>query len=861
MTSPSTLKDIRRAFLNYFEQNGHTLVPSSSLVPDNDPTLLFTNAGMVQFKDYFTGRRPAPFPRATTSQKCVRAGGKHNDLENVGYTARHHTFFEMLGNFSFGDYFKERAINQAWEVVTKVFGLPPERLCVTVHPDDEEAAKLWKQVTGFSDSKIIRLKENSWSMGDTGPCGPCTEIFYDHGEGVAGGPPGSKDEDGDRFTEIWNLVFMQFEQRADGTRGPLPRPSIDTGMGLERMAAVLQRKHSNFEIDLFADLIAEIRRQTGQEKGLDQSCQVVADHIRSISFLIADGVLPLNEGRGYVLRRIIRRAIRHARMLGAKDPILYNLVGKVGELMGDQYPELIQHRPLIQNVLKDEEERFGETLDRGLRLVEESIQDLHPGMTLPGDVAFKLYDTYGFPVDLTADILKGKGIGVDLEGFDAAMQRQKALSKQTQGLGIKTTSTQIATELEKAKIPSTTKLCYACEDELAKAMPAKVLALFPGEGERMTVVLDQTPFFAESGGQVGDTGWIGTANGNFEVLQTTAAQAGDQSWVLHEGILRAPLTVGDEVEVKIDLARRLRIAAHHSATHLLQAALREVLGTHVTQKGSSVDADRLRFDFTHPKELTAEEKAAVEARVNQAILSALPCQTLVCSKEEALTQGALAFFDEKYGDKVRLVQLGEQKGAYASQELCGGTHVLNTGRIGLFKLVSEAGIAAGIRRIEAVCGLALLAWTDRERTTASETIAHLKEEQHALNKQLQKLQAAEALGRAKVTQEVCGAVPLTIHALEDVPAQQAREIAEPLQKELARGVVVVTSTEPDKAVIIVGVAAKDQARISARDLLQLACAKMGGKGGGKANMAQGGGPNKVALNEALDTIRQKLREL
>lgn len=857
MTKPFSLNDIRRSFLQYFEQNGHTVQPSSSLVPDNDPTLLFTNAGMVQFKDYFTGRRMAPFPRATTAQKCVRAGGKHNDLENVGYTARHHTFFEMLGNFSFGDYFKERAILQAWEVVTKVLGLPPERLCVTVYAQDDEAATLWKKISGFPDEKIIRIptSDNFWAMGDTGPCGPCTEIFYDHGEGVAGGPPGSKDEDGDRFTEIWNLVFMQYEQKADGTRAPLPRPSIDTGMGLERIAAVLQGKHSNFEIDLFANLIAEIRHQTGQKTGLDQSCQVVADHIRAICFLIADGVLPLNEGRGYVLRRIIRRAIRHARMLGAKEPILYNLVGKVGELMGDHYPELIQHSVLTRNILKDEEERFGETLDRGLRLVDESTKDLRPGAVLSGDIAFRLYDTYGFPVDLTADILKSRGISVDLAGFDAAMQKQKDLSKQTQSLGIKTTSTQGATELERAGIPTTERLCYE-----PTQIQAKVLNIQKGTDGRVSVVLDRTPFFAESGGQVGDTGSLLKDDADVQVQNTTLLRAGDKTWVLHEGILRGELNVGDEVSAFIDTFRRCRIRAHHSATHLLQSALRWVLGEHVTQKGSLVDENRLRFDFTHPKELTPNEREEVEGVVNDIVLKALLCHTVVCSKDEALKKGALAFFDEKYGDTVRLVQLGEDRnGTFASQELCGGTHVTNTGQIGLFHIVSESGIAAGVRRIEAVCGEALLDWMKRTQDAQRDEVARLKDEQHDLQKRLQKLEVAQALGNAKGTQEMCGSVPLSVHALNGASAQQAREIAEGLQKSLESGVVVVTCEEPDKIILIVGVAAKDQTRLSARDLVADACAKIGGRGGGKANMAQGGGPNKAALEEALKSIRERLR--
>lgn len=856
----ATLNEIRQNFLNYFKKNNHKIMSSSSLVPENDPTLLFTNAGMVQFKDYFTGKKKAPFPCVTTAQKCVRAGGKHNDLENVGYTARHHTFFEMLGNFSFGDYFKEQAIEYAWEIVTKVFCLEPKRLCVTVFSEDEEAARIWKKITGFSDSKIIRIAtaDNFWSMGNTGPCGPCTEIFYDHGEDVQGGMPGSSNEDGDRFTEIWNLVFMQYEQKEDGLRMNLPHPCIDTGMGLERIAAVLQNKHNNFEIDLFEDLINEVREKTKQKKGEDQSCHVIVDHIRSISFLIADGVLPLNEGRGYVLRRIIRRAVRHARILGAQKPILYQFVDKLVHLMGDQYPELLQRKSLIQSVLQDEEDRFGVTLDRGLKLVDESIQNL-VNCVLPGDTAFKLYDTYGFPIDLTADILKQKGLSLDWEGFEKEMQKQKDLSKKSDQLGIKTSSFHTLSDLESCKIPETLKKCY----ENIETTSAKILFIQRTNERKISIILDKTPFFAESGGQVGDTGILQGHDGELLVLNTYSIHSNGKVWVIHEGTLKwGNLNIGDKVLAKIDFLRRKQISAHHSATHILQAALREILGTHVTQKGSFVDENRLRFDFTHPKELSDKEKEAVEALINSVILSACSSQIIECSKEEALTQGALAFFDEKYEQKVRVVQIAKQEGGvYFSQELCGGTHVSNTGEIGLFKILNESSIAAGIRRIEAVCGKAFLKWIEQTHSDFKKELTQLKEDHKCLLKQLHQMKAERAVQDAKISTEICGSFHLVIHKMQRISAQQARDIALELQKNLSSGVLIVTSIEDEKVVFIVGVSFKDQHRISAHHLVQLACQKLNGKGGGKVNIAQGGGINKNGLEEAIEVVRSELRKI
>lgn len=841
MSAPTfSLNAIREAFLDYFAHNDHTVVASSSLVPDNDPTLLFTNAGMVQFKDYFTAKRSAPFPRATTAQKCVRAGGKHNDLENVGYTGRHHTFFEMLGNFSFGDYFKEQAIYHAWSFVTQGLQLSPDRLCVTVFAEDDEAFALWKSITGFPDEKIIRIatSDNFWSMGDTGPCGPCSEIFFDHGEGVAGGPPGSADADGDRFTEIWNLVFMQYEQRADGSRVPLPRPCIDTGMGLERVAAILQGKTNNFDIDLFQALISDIRAKIGVPVGQAQSCNVIADHIRSSSFLIADGVLPLNEGRGYVLRRIIRRAVRHARVLGAHEPVLYKLVDGLVSQMGHHYPELRQHQSLICKVLQDEEERFGATLDFGLKVVDEAVAQLS-GKVLPGEVAFKLYDTYGFPVDLTADVLRARGITVDLVGFEQAMQQQKALSKRNDDLGIRVAAEAIVVpqQLEEGGVAPTAKRCYDSHMELQ----ANVVWSAAGADGMVHVLLDQTPFFAESGGQVGDTGSF-TVPGEAPVAveQTYNVTHNGKTWIVH--ICRGGnFPVGQRVDARVDAARRRQIAAHHSATHLLQAALRRQLGEHVTQKGSSVDAARLRFDFTHTKDVAPEELRAVEELVNAIILQATPAVTLELARTEAEELGALALFGEKYGEKVRVVRLGaDEHDAFFSQELCGGTHVSNTGQIGSFHIVSQSGVAAGVRRIEAVCGEAFRNW-------ALDTIgqqAQTASAQHDAAKQMQKriaqLESEVALQQAEVHTVDCSGQEFVAYRVSGQPMQQLRAMAQTLSSARPESILAVIGTDEGAVACVLCVGGKVEGNVSAHEAVQDLCQRFGGRGGGKKAVAQCG---------------------
>ncbi|GHS91804.1 alanine--tRNA ligase [Alphaproteobacteria bacterium] len=911
-----SLHDIRQTFLDYFAKNGHRVLPSSSLVPEKDPTLLFTNAGMVPFKDYFTGKAPAPFPKVATSQKCVRAGGKHNDLENVGYTARHHTFFEMLGNFSFGDYFKETAISHAWHVVTKEFGLSPEKLYVTVFSEDEEAANLWKKMAGLPDSRILRIAttDNFWSMGETGPCGPCSEIFYDHGDSVKGGLPGTADADGDRYTEIWNLVFMQYEQKTGGARVPLPRPCIDTGIGLERLAAVLQGKQSNYDIDVFQELIETLRKEKGSvqtsslcggmndAQTLTPSYHVLADHMRSASFLIADGVFPLNEGRGYVLRRIIRRAIRHARLLGVTEPVLYKIVEKLVALMGDAYPELIQHKDLIKSVLYDEENRFGVTLDLGLKWVEESLKDLTSNV-LPGDVAFRLYDTYGFPLDLTEDILRGKGFSVDKIGFDALMQKQRNLSKRQEGLGLAVSAEGALTgqELAQLKIPETQKKCY---DTLTSSQ--KILFLKKREG-RLFVVLDGTPFYAESGGQAGDRGFLtkdssrlleessktefGTRDSKrrsgmysdvhehssiestppktvfeeyskkssaWRVESTYPLTFQGQTWVVHEGATADFFQEGDSVEAAVDADLRKRTAAHHSAAHLLQAALREVLGKHVTQKGSSVNEKHIRFDFSHPKGLSPEERQAVEARVNAVILLASPTETLECDLQEARTLGALTFFEEKYGERVRVVRMREGD-SYFSQEFCGGTHVANTGQIGLFKILSEEGVAAGVRRMEAVVGHALLEEFAKNISEKDAEIARLKEEQRKLQKQRLQAEAAHAQSAAQTATETCGSVRLTVQNFGELAPQQMRNLATHHAASLKEGVAVFISSHEGKIALVVCVGKADEARLSAKDLAQAACEKLGGQGGGKGAIAQGGGSNPAALGDALDALRDILK--
>ncbi|MBC8021130.1 MAG: alanine--tRNA ligase, partial [Methyloceanibacter sp.] len=733
---PSRTNDIRAAFLDFFAKNDHAVVPSAPLVPRHDPTLMFTNAGMVPFKNVFTGAEKPKAPRVASAQKCVRAGGKHNDLDNVGYTARHHTFFEMLGNFSFGDYFKERAILLAWELLTRDFALDKERLLITVFADDDEAATLWRKISGFPDEKIIRIagSDNFWSMGDTGPCGPCSEIFYDHGPSLQGGPPGGPDAEGDRFVEIWNLVFMQYEQLPGGKRIDLPHPSIDTGLGLERVAAVLQGSHDNYDIDLFRALIAASVELTGvpEDGGHAPSHRIIADHLRASSFLIADGVLPSNEGRGYVLRRIMRRAMRHAHILGAKEPLLYRLVPALIEQMGRAYHELERGQNLIEETLKLEETRFRETLERGLRLLDDATKSLKRGATLPGEVAFKLYDTYGFPYDLTEDALKARGIGVDAQGFAAAMERQRAEARKSWAGSGEAATEALWFEL-KEELGATEFLGYETEAASAEIVAivkdgARVDAL--NEGERGIVVLNQTPFYAESGGQVGDRGSLTGANGaKFRVEDT---QKKLHVLYLHEGVVAAgSLRAGDEVLLEVDHTRRTPTRAHHSATHLLHEALRQVLGPHVAQKGSLVEPGRLRFDFSHPKPMTGDEIREVEDVVNAMILQNAPVETHLMTPDQAIAQGALALFGEKYGEEVRVVSMGvdpksERAGHAYSIELCGGTHVRRTGDIGLLKVVSESAVASGVRRVEALTADAARAYLDTQDGRVREAAELLK---------------------------------------------------------------------------------------------------------------------------------------
>ncbi|WP_343718282.1 alanine--tRNA ligase, partial [Inquilinus sp.] len=731
-----TVNDIRSTFLDFFGENGHEVVASSPLVPRNDPTLLFTNAGMVQFKNVFTGMETRPYQRATTSQKCVRAGGKHNDLENVGYTARHHTFFEMLGNFSFGDYFKERAIDLAWGLITKEYGLPKDKLLVTVYHTDDEAAGLWRRIAGLPEERIIRIptSDNFWAMGDTGPCGPCSEIFFDHGPGIAGGPPGSPDEDGDRFIEIWNLVFMQYEQVTKETRVDLPRPSIDTGMGLERIAAVLQGKHDNYDIDLMRALIEASADATNSDPDGPHkvSHRVIADHLRATSFLMADGVMPSNEGRGYVLRRIMRRAMRHAHLIGARDPVMYRLVPALVRQMGAAYPELVRAEALITETLKLEETRFKQTLDRGLRLLEDETGRLGSGQALPGDVAFKLYDTYGFPLDLTQDVLRGQGRAVDTAGFETAMERQRAEARKNWAGSGEAATGALWFEL-KEKLEPTEFLGYdteAAEGVVTALVVDGQVVDQAGPGAEVLVVVNQTPFYGESGGQMGDAGTItlagGTAPGGVTVaVRDTQKQAG-VLWAHIGTVAGGTLKVGDAVELKVDHARRSALRANHSATHLLHEALRRRLGEHVTQKGSLVAPERLRFDISQPRPLTPEDIAVVEAEVNARIRENSEVTTRLMTPEDAIAAGAMALFGEKYGDTVRVVGMGQDGNRVYSQELCGGTHVSRTGDIGAFRLVSEGAVAAGIRRIEAVTGEGAVAYAAHRDALLADAAGALK---------------------------------------------------------------------------------------------------------------------------------------
>lgn len=888
-----TVNDIRKEFLGFFEKNGHTIVQSSSLVPQNDPTLMFTNAGMVPFKDVFTGKEKRDYSRATSAQKCVRAGGKHNDLENVGYTARHHTFFEMLGNFSFGDYFKEEAISFAWELVTKNFELPAEKLCVTVHATDEEAAELWKKITGFEDHKIIRINsdDNFWRMGDTGPCGPCTEIFYDHGEHIWGGPPGSPEEDGDRFIEIWNNVFMQYEQIDADTRIDLPAQSVDTGMGLERIAATLMGSNSNYDIDTFQDIMKHSADLTGIDYKGDQapSHKVIADHLRASAFLLADGVMPSNEGRGYVLRRIMRRGMRHAHLLGAQDPLMHQLFPTLLNKMGEAYPELKQASALITNTLESEEKRFKTTLDRGLKMLDEETEKVTSGAKFPGDVAFKLYDTYGFPLDLTQDALRAKDIEVDVVGFDTCMAEQKAKARAAwSGAGGEANEKIWFDILD--EVGATEFLGY--EKEQAEG---KIVAIVKdGErvkelkaGEEGVIVVNQSPFYAESGGQVGDRGVIKTDTAQFDIVDTKK-QVG-ALWAHIAKAQNGVLKEGDSVQMQVDATRRAAIKSNHSVTHLMHEALRNVLGDHVSQKGSLQDAERTRFDISQPVGMTAEEIAKVEDIVNAQIQADTDVTTRVMALDDAREAGAMALFGEKYDDEVRVVAMGTKEGEREfSIELCGGTHVKKTGEIGKFKITSEGALSSGIRRIEAVTGARVDAYLAEQESKAQEVIDRLMAQNKSLRAELSDLGGAiddnvpgDALGLEKQNKKLqkeiselrrsqgaqtsdddikdVGGVKFVNKVLAGFPPKDLKPMADDLKKQIGSGVVVLIATEEGKASIVVGVTEDLTGKINAVDLVRVGSAALGGKGGGgRPDMAQAGGSNPDAANDAVSAIEQNL---
>ncbi|MBB2970405.1 alanine--tRNA ligase [Mesorhizobium sp. RMAD-H1] len=882
----SGVNEIRSTFLEYFRKNGHEIVPSSPLVPRNDPTLMFTNAGMVQFKNVFTGLEQRPYSRATTSQKCVRAGGKHNDLDNVGYTARHHTFFEMLGNFSFGDYFKEEAIGLAWNLITKEFGLPKDKLLVTVYHTDDDAANFWKKIAGLSDDRIIRIptSDNFWAMGDTGPCGPCSEIFYDHGDHIWGGPPGSAEEDGDRFIEIWNLVFMQFEQVTKEERVDLPRPSIDTGMGLERIAAVLQGVHDNYDIDLFKALIRASEEATGvkAEGKARASHRVIADHLRASSFLIADGVLPSNEGRGYVLRRIMRRAMRHAQLLGAREPLMWRLLPALIREMGQAYPELIRAEALISETLKLEETRFRKTLERGLGLLGEATENLGEGGRLDGETAFKLYDTYGFPLDLTQDALRQRGIGVDVEGFNAAMERQKAEARASwAGSGDAATETVWFSVRDKSG--ATEFLGYETEQAegiIAALVKDGAVVDSVGEGEAVSVVVNQTPFYGESGGQVGDAGTISGEDFTIEISDTQ--KKGDGVFVHIGRVTKGEAKAGAVVELAVDSSRRTRIRSNHSATHLLHEALRETLGTHVAQKGSLVAPDRLRFDFSHPKPISAGELKEIEDIANDVVLQNAPVTTRLMAVDDAIAEGAMALFGEKYGDEVRVVSMGTatkgpKAGKIYSTELCGGTHVRRTGDIGLIRIVSEGAVAAGVRRIEALTGEAARRYLEEQdervkalaatlKTTPAEAldrVASLLEERRKLERELTEARKKLALGGGgaqAAENETVNGVNFIGKVVSGVSPRDLKPLADEGKKALGSGVVVFVGLGEDgKASAVVGVTEDLTARISAVDLVRAASAALGGSGGGgRPDMAQAGGPEGARASEAIAAVRAAL---
>lgn len=861
--------EIRQAFLDFFHSKGHQVVASSSLVPNNDPTLLFTNAGMNQFKDVFLGLDKRAYSRATTSQRCVRAGGKHNDLENVGYTARHHTFFEMLGNFSFGDYFKHDAISYAWELLTgeNWFNLPKERLWVTVYETDDEAFDIWQKQIGVPAERIIRIGDNKgaafasdnfWQMGDTGPCGPCTEIFYDHGDHIWGGPPGSAEEDGDRYIEIWNIVFMQFNRQSDGTMLPLPKPSVDTGMGLERIAAVLQHVNSNYEIDLFSKLITAVAKVTGAVDLDNKSLRVIADHIRSCAFLVSDGVMPSSEGRGYVLRRIIRRAIRHGNMLGAKESFFYKLVAPLIEVMGPAAEELKRQQSLVEQVLKTEEDQFARTLERGLALLDEELAKLQ-GDTLDGEAAFRLYDTYGFPVDLTADVCRERGLKVDEAGFELAMEAQRRRARESSGFGADYNSM--------IRVDDASQFSGYDREE----QQATVTALFrDGQpvneihaGEEAVVVLDETPFYGESGGQVGDKGVLKAAGADFVVSDT---QKYGQA-IGHQGKLsQGSLKVKDRVDAQIDTARRNRIRLNHSATHLLHAALRQTLGDHVAQKGSLVNDKYLRFDFSHFEAMKPEQIRIVEDLVNQQVRRNLPVQTDVMALDDAKEKGAMALFGEKYDDSVRVLTMGD-----FSTELCGGTHASRTGDIGLFRILTESGTAAGIRRIEAVTGEGAIA-TLHQQNDLLQDVAHLVkgdsnnltdkvravlDRTRALEKELQQLkdqQAAQESASLSSQAKMVNGVQLLVSRLDNVEAKMLRTMVDDLKNQLGSAIIVLATTADDKVSLIAGVTKDLTDRVKAGELIGQVAQQVGGKGGGRPDMAQAGGTDVSALPAALNSV-------
>ena len=880
---PVTANDLRALFLGYFQQHGHSVVASSPLVPHNDPTLLFTNAGMVQFKNVFTGVEKRPYSRAATAQKCVRAGGKHNDLDNVGYTARHHTFFEMLGNFSFGDYFKDSAIELAWDLVTRQLGLSPERLWVTVYPDDDQAADLWRKIAGIPEERIVRHPENFWQMGDTGPCGPCSEIFYDQGPELAGGPPGSPDEDGDRYLEFWNLVFTQYEQQPDGSRVPLPRPSVDTGMGLERITALLQGVHDNYDIDLFQALIRASEELTGTraEGKARPSHKVIADHLRAAAFLVADGVMPANDGRGYVLRRIMRRGMRHAHLLGAREPLLWRLVPTLTAEMGKAYPELVRAESLIVEILKLEETSFRRTLERGLRLLEEETQGMAPGASLPGGTAFRLYDTYGFPLDLTQDALRAQGRTVDLAGFDAAMARQRTAARAAWKGSGESALEPVWFDILDAVGP-TEFLGYHADRAEARVQALVVdgrrVAQVP-PGTEVLVVTNQTPFYAEAGGQEGDTGTMRAGAMRLEVTDTRkklGALYGHVGRV--EGVA---LHEGDEVELVIDSVRRQRLRRAHSATHLLHAALRRHLGTHVTQKGSLVAADRLRFDFSHPKPLRDDELALVEAEVNHHLRRNEPTAVKLMARDDAIGAGAMALFGEKYGDEVRVVSMGTEGGTGPGEaahpysvELCGGTHVGRTGDIAFFRILAETAVAAGVRRIEALTGEAAFIQARAEHELLRDLASTLKaapaqlpaklealvDERRRLERELADSRRQLAAGGAGATavKEIAG-IRFAGRVVEGLPAKELRGTVDAIRKDVGAGIVALVAVNDGKASLIVGLSDDLIGRFDAVELLRRGVAEVGGSGGGgRRNFAQGGGPDGSRAAAALAAIEAGL---